>query len=329
MEDKILKAAKELFLTYDGSKYQMAREEVLDNYLSYSIPIEIELQWIDEMFNAGYDQLNINDIHSLLYMSLFIDRHTHVILNKLYLIEKYIIENLSRCRNTKGVEILVKSTLKDLYKIDKVDVREEIAAFESLKKKVRIRKIKLMIWNCMNPIFVIRSIYNWSKVNYIMPISVRIKRRLKWGRRNSKRRKIMESRVSKAKELFWSHNGDQYQMRQNGSGYIFSQYHIPYKIEREWVEDLFDEKLERLSFDDANTINDLILFMQAHLRWHIKKLRVIKKLILKNKDNDTVRTEMIMLINAILTTLHYIDAINVKKEISTFEKLKGDVLQNK
>lgn len=328
MESNILRA-KELFYYYNGSVSMMSRDEMLNEYLSYNISREVEIQWVHDMFDEKYSQMNINSVDSLINMTAFQRTKTIVLLDKLTLIEKYIIENLSRCRNTKGVEILVDSTLEDLYKINKIDVRQEIAAFERLKKKVKIRKIELMIWNCMNPVFVIRSIYNWAKVNYITPISVRVKRRLEWGSRNSKRRKIMESKVSKAKELFWSHNGYQYQMGQDGSGYIFSQYHIPYKIEREWVEELFDEKLERLSFDDVNTINDLISFMQVHLTFYLHKLRLIEKLILKNKNNDTVRKEMIRLIDAILTTLSYINNRNVKKEISTFEKLKINISQNR
>ena len=329
MENKILKVAKELFFTYGGSKYQMAREEVVHKYMSYNIPKEIELQWLNEMFDKDYSQLNINDIDSLLNISSFITMHTEFVLNKLYLVEKYIDENLSRCMNTKGVIILVLSILENLRKVSKIDVRQEIAVFERLMKKIRIRKIKLMIWNCMNPVFVIRSIYNWIKTNYIDPISVRIKRRLKWGSKNSRKRKIMDSKVSKAKELFWSHNGYQNQMIQDGTAYILSQYHIPHQIEKEWAEELFNEKLEQLNFTDINKINDLILFMQVHLKWHLKKLRVIKKLILKNKDNDAVRKEMIILIDAILTTLNYIENRNVKRKIATFEKLKKLISKEK
>lgn len=329
MENEILKTAKELFFTYGGSKYQMAREEVVHKYMSYNIPKEIELQWLNEMFDNDYSQLNINDIDSLLNISSFITMHTDFVLNKLYLIEKYIDENLSRCINTKGVIILVHSILENLRKVSKIDVQQEIAIFERLKKRIRIRKIKLMIWNCMNPIFVIRSFYNWVKTNYIDPISVRIKRRLKWGSKNSKKRKIMDSKVSKAKELFWSHNGCLYLMDRDKSADVFYQYHIPDKIRSEWAEELFNDMLKQLNFTDINKINDLILFMQVHLKWHLKKLHVIKKLILKNKDNDAVRKEMIILIDAILTTLNYIENRNVKRKIATFEKLKKLISKEK
>lgn len=185
MESNLFKVAKELFYNYDGSKYQMAREEVVHKYMSYNVPRDIEIQWIYEMFDEYYKFLNINNINSLLQMTSFISMHTHVILNKLYLIEKYIDENLIKCIDIKGVQILVDSIIEDLRKVSEIDVQREIAVFERLKKEIRIRKIKLRIWNCMNPVFVIRSIYNWLKTNYIDPISVRIKRRLKWGSKNN------------------------------------------------------------------------------------------------------------------------------------------------
>lgn len=92
-----------------------------------------------------------NNIDSLISISLIIDVHLQVLIDKLYRIEKYINENLSRCVNIKGVEILVYSTLQDLYKIKEIDVRQEIAAFKKLKRKIQIRKTKIMIKNLFSP----------------------------------------------------------------------------------------------------------------------------------------------------------------------------------
>lgn len=161
MESNILKVAKELFHYYNGSKFMMGRDEILDKYLSYNIPREIEIKWINEMFDEKYKQLDVNNSNSLILMGSFIRKHIHLLFNRISIIEKYITENLNKCMDIMGAQILVNSILEELNRIDDIDVKKEITAFERLKKKIRIRKIKLMIWNCMNPVFVIRSIYNW------------------------------------------------------------------------------------------------------------------------------------------------------------------------
>lgn len=144
MESNFIRA-KELFLYYNGSISMMARDEMLNEYLSYKIPREVEIQWVHEMFDEKFKQININNIDSLINITAFQRTKTIVLLDKLYIIKKYIIENLNNCVDTTGIEILVDAILRDLYKISKIDVRQEIAAFKKLKRKIRIRKIKLMI----------------------------------------------------------------------------------------------------------------------------------------------------------------------------------------
>jgi hypothetical protein len=57
MQDEKRNKAKEIFLHYGGSYFHMAREEVLNDYLKYSISKRQELEWIKE-----YQQELIADI---------------------------------------------------------------------------------------------------------------------------------------------------------------------------------------------------------------------------------------------------------------------------
>lgn len=146
MESNFLRA-KELFHYYNGSISMMARDEMLNEYLSYKIPREVEIQWVHEIFDEKFKQININNIDSLINITAFQRTKTIVLLDKLYIIKKYIIENLNNCVDTTGIEILVDAILRDLYKISKIDVRQEIAAFKKLKRKIQIKKTKIMIKN--------------------------------------------------------------------------------------------------------------------------------------------------------------------------------------
>lgn len=99
------------------------------------------------MFDEKFKQININNIDLLINITAFQRTKTIVLLDKLYIIKKYIIENLNNCVDTTGIEILVDAILRDLYKISKIDVRQEIAAFKKLKRKIQIKKTKIMIKN--------------------------------------------------------------------------------------------------------------------------------------------------------------------------------------
>jgi hypothetical protein len=140
MENKFLKA-KELFDSFDGSKYEMMREDVVKEYLSYNVPKEVECQWIDDLFFEKYNQLNINDNNSLISMAAFIVIHSKYLCNKLHLIEVYIATNYHNDLNKKGTEILIDTILEQLYKMNKdvetnKNIDKEITRFQSLKQRI-------------------------------------------------------------------------------------------------------------------------------------------------------------------------------------------------
>ena len=70
-------SAKELFVSFLGSKYQMMREGVIEQYLSYNVSKEEEMTWIEELFQSLYIRLqrNINDLNALHQMTYLIECH--------------------------------------------------------------------------------------------------------------------------------------------------------------------------------------------------------------------------------------------------------------
>ncbi len=73
-------SAKELFVSFLGSKYQMMREGVIELYLSYNVSEEKEMTWIEELFQSLYIRLqrNINDLNALYQITYLIECHCMV-----------------------------------------------------------------------------------------------------------------------------------------------------------------------------------------------------------------------------------------------------------
>ena len=136
MENKFLKA-KEIFNSFNGSKYEMMREGIVKEYLNYNVPKEIEHQWIDELFYEKHNTLNINNNDSLISMAAFIVIHSKYLYNKFYLIEIYIEKNYHNKANKEGVEILIDTILKQLYKMcNDMEVNNMINRFNNLRGRI-------------------------------------------------------------------------------------------------------------------------------------------------------------------------------------------------
>ena len=69
--------AKDLFISFWGSKYQMMREGVIELYLSYNVSEKDEVIWIEELFQSLYSRLqcNLNDLNALHQMIYLIECH--------------------------------------------------------------------------------------------------------------------------------------------------------------------------------------------------------------------------------------------------------------
>lgn len=69
--------AKDLFISFLGSKYQMMREGVIELYLSYNVSEKDEVIWIEELFQSLYSRLqyNLNDLNALHQMICLIEGH--------------------------------------------------------------------------------------------------------------------------------------------------------------------------------------------------------------------------------------------------------------
>ena len=69
--------AKDLFISFLGSKYQMMREGVIELYLSYNVSEKDEVIWIEELFQSLYSRLqyNLNDLNALHQLICLIECH--------------------------------------------------------------------------------------------------------------------------------------------------------------------------------------------------------------------------------------------------------------
>ena len=69
--------AKDLFISFLGSKYQMMREGVIELYVSYNVSEKDEVIWIEELFQSLYSRLqyNLNDLNALHQMICLIECH--------------------------------------------------------------------------------------------------------------------------------------------------------------------------------------------------------------------------------------------------------------
>jgi hypothetical protein len=69
--------AKDLFISFLGSKYQMMREGVIKLYVSYNVSEKDEVIWIEELFQSLYSRLqyNLNDLNALHQLICLIECH--------------------------------------------------------------------------------------------------------------------------------------------------------------------------------------------------------------------------------------------------------------
>ena len=51
-EDHRLQPARELFFTYDGSRFYMSRDGVEQDYLRFAVPREVETAWLEEALSG-------------------------------------------------------------------------------------------------------------------------------------------------------------------------------------------------------------------------------------------------------------------------------------
>ncbi len=127
--------AKELFYNYLGSKYQMMRDDFIQEYLSYEIPIEIEKEWINELFFMYFNHLDINDEDALFKISQLV--FIHGLIDKLDIICDFVDSNQMKITNNSGVLLFINNMLRIIDEHMKIsDLRHVRNHFEELKKRI-------------------------------------------------------------------------------------------------------------------------------------------------------------------------------------------------
>ncbi|MFV0539451.1 MAG: hypothetical protein ACK5M3_19100 [Dysgonomonas sp.] len=126
------KDAKDMFFYYGGSKYQMMRDDLIDEYLSYKIPKDVEKKWVEEMFYQDFRNLDINDNNLLLNISQLI--FVHSLIDKLDLVYNFVVSNLDKIENKENVSTFIYRILDTLNKTNSADLKDENIRFKKINE---------------------------------------------------------------------------------------------------------------------------------------------------------------------------------------------------
>jgi len=67
--------AKTIYFNYTGSKFQMMRDGIIDEYRSYNISEELEKQWLEELINDEFNNLEFGDYNTSFRLFYTIQHH--------------------------------------------------------------------------------------------------------------------------------------------------------------------------------------------------------------------------------------------------------------
>ncbi len=102
-EDHRLQPARELFFTYDGSRFYMSRDGLEEDYLRFAVPREVEKAWLEEPTATKLQGLgepgNWTSIYFLCHHND--TRHLHAVLHAEPLGDAFCsVPILNRCSTT-------------------------------------------------------------------------------------------------------------------------------------------------------------------------------------------------------------------------------------
>ena len=99
----------------------------------------------------------------------------------------------------------------------------------------------------------------------------------------------MPADISRAKELYFNYGGSTFHMYREGDSKEYDSFNITKEQEREWLNELFEERLNKVNFNDSHTFPPLTYVIQNHLNAaHLEKL-----LNLIDKKFDTINNQYI------------------------------------
>jgi len=90
------KDAKDMFLHFGGSKYFMARQDLLEKYQQYNISEETEKKWLKEYVEDLYNQLDIKKNQTVISLLNVIRRYNYIgYIDKILFFMKSHVDNIS------------------------------------------------------------------------------------------------------------------------------------------------------------------------------------------------------------------------------------------
>jgi len=133
-----LNEAKELFIKYVGSHYQMERVGVLDKYRKYNINFEIEKGWLNEYFTELIEKLDSSESPDIIFSRLCNVMKATKSSNKMeYLME---VLNLNITNWDSFIRLRIAEELQDLIDFFSKNYKEQ------LKEILKFKNIALDIF---------------------------------------------------------------------------------------------------------------------------------------------------------------------------------------
>lgn len=186
-----IKNAKQIFCKYNGSPYQMVRDEVYDTYKEYHIPKQMEMSWANELIE-GY------------FRAIQNENNERVLISNLYKLSDIIV-NTKNETGYASMMSFIRNNIETYDSFTKVLVAETIVEtirkmhYENFDFKMLDLAINIMKQVLENPIII--SEYNLFNGETAMKIKEELMERakediLKWeNHRNPRKRgfdKIMK-----------------------------------------------------------------------------------------------------------------------------------------
>lgn len=129
--------AKEIYFQYEGNKFQMMRDGIIDEYRQYNVSDDKEKEWLEELIQKNINQLNINNKDSL--FPLWHILLSHCELSYLEDIFIFISRNENKSNNP---EMFISFVAKFEDVINRIEISCQESSFpiDTLRKKIRVLK---------------------------------------------------------------------------------------------------------------------------------------------------------------------------------------------
>ena len=139
MTNQDLERPKELYFEYSGSKYQMMRDGVIDEYRQYAVTDGQEKAWLTELIEKELKQLDINNKETL--FPLWYILQTHCISSYVDKIIDFIDKNKDKAEDAAKLLSFIGKTSEVIDRIDE-NCKSSMMLTGRCKRRIEVMKSK-------------------------------------------------------------------------------------------------------------------------------------------------------------------------------------------